>query len=96
MSRHPNDKGFALLTIRQELPSIDHIFGWYPPSILHVEQDLFGIAGFSGNANFPAITKIIPKKILTSQISQALHEMAYFDVKGQGENDKYQNRAELQ
>jgi hypothetical protein len=96
MDRPSIDKGFALLRFRQALPSRSHFFGNFLSSILHVEQNLCGFAGFSGNANFPATTKIIPKKILTSQISQTLHEMAYFDVKGRGENDKYQNRAELQ
>jgi hypothetical protein len=92
----PNDKGFALLSIRRKPSSKDHIFGCDFPSILRVEQDFYGIAVFSGKDNFPATTKILPKKILTSKISQTLHEMANFDVKGRGENDKYKDRAKLQ
>jgi hypothetical protein len=46
-----------------------------------------------GKSDFPAPARILTKKILTSQNSQASSEMAYFDVKGRGENDKYKNRA---
>jgi hypothetical protein len=89
MSRPSIDKGFALLKFRQASPSRDHFWGAFLPSILCVEQNFIGIAGFWGKASFPATAKILYKKILTSQNSQILHEMAYFDGKGRGENDKY-------
>jgi hypothetical protein len=91
MNRLPIDKGFALLKFRQALPSRDHFIEQFLLSISRSRQNSYGITGFSGKNNFPITTKILPKKILTSQNSRALHEMAYFDVKGRGENDKYKN-----
>jgi hypothetical protein len=96
MNRLPIDKVFTLLTFEQEPPSRGHIFRRIWPSICRLEQNFTGIAGFSVKHNLAATANILPEKILTSQNSQALHEMAYFDVKGRGENDKYKNRAELQ
>jgi hypothetical protein len=86
MNRLPIDNGFALLKFGQELPSKDRILGCFLPAISRSRQNFYGIAGFSGKGNFPATTKILPKKILTSQNSQTVHEMPYLDQKGRGEN----------
>jgi hypothetical protein len=91
MNRLPIDKGFALLKSRKLSPSRGYFIEQFLLSISRSRQNIYGIAGFSGKANFPATAKILSIKILTSQNSRALHEMAYFDVKGLGENDKYKN-----
>jgi hypothetical protein len=85
MNRLSIDKVFTLLTFEQEPLSRGHIFGRIWPSICRTPQNFYAIAGFLGKHNFPAPAKVLAKKILTSQNSQALHEMAYFDVKGRGE-----------
>jgi len=56
ISRPLIDKGFALLKFRKALPSRGHFLGNFLPSILCVEQNFHGIAGFLGKANFPATT----------------------------------------
>ena len=96
MNRPAIVKFFTLLKLSTGLPSKDHIFGRIWPSIPRSRQIFHAIAVFSGLDNFPATTKILPKKFLTSQNSQAFHEMAYFDVNGRGENDKYKDRVKLQ
>jgi hypothetical protein len=93
MNRLSIDKVFTLLTFEQEPPSRGHFFGRIWPSITRAGQNIHAIAGFSGKVNFSAPAKILTKKILTSQNSQPLHEIAYFVVKDRGENDKHKNRA---
>ena len=91
MNRLSIDKGFALLNCSVAFSSKDLFGGRFLSSISHAEQDFGAIAWFSGEANFLAKAKILHEKILTSQNSQTLHKMAYFDVKGRGEIAKHKN-----
>jgi hypothetical protein len=86
MNRLPIDNGFALLKFKKLSPSRDYFIEQFLLSISRARQNFYRIAGFSGKGNFPATTKILPKKILTSQNSQTVHEMPYLDQKGRGEN----------
>ena len=86
MNRLSIDNGFALLKFKKLSPSRDYFIEQFSLSISRSRQNIYGIAGFSGKNNFPVTTKILPKKILTSQNSQTVHEMPYLDQKGRGEN----------
>ena len=96
MHRLSIDKGITLLKIEQASPSKDCFSERFLPTINPDEQKIYEIARFSGNHCFASIDHLEAEKILTSQNSQTLHEMAYFEQKGRGKNAKHQGRTELQ
>jgi hypothetical protein len=80
LNRLPIDNGFALLKFRKLSPSRGYLIEQFLLSISRSRQNFYGIAGFSGKANFPTLDHILTKKILTSQNSEVLHQTLNFDV----------------